>query len=246
METSPVPEEQTPAAVNHLGRMTGVLFNPKQTFTEIAERPSWIAPLVLLMILGTGVGVLLNAKMDWRTYIRQEAEKNQRFEQLSEEQKEAVVSRQAGIVPYFTYAMGVVSTPVMILLFALIYWGAMNLLHGASLNYRTAFSVSTHAMMPLAILNVLAMVVLFLKDRGDVDPQNMVAENVGAFFSADAPKWLVALGSSFDLFWIWCLALTAVGFSAAAPKKIKPGAAFATVFGLWGLWVCGKVAWALL
>jgi len=246
METTPVPEEKTSAAVNHLGRLMGVLFNPQETFAEIVRRPSWVAPLVLLMILGTGVGVLMNAKMDWHAYIRQEAEKSPRFEQLSEEQKESAISRQAGMMPYISYAMGVINTPLLILGFALIYWGAMNLFHGAAMRYGTAFAVSAHAIMPLAILNVLAMVVLFLKGRGEVDPQNMVAENVGAFLSADAPKWLSALGSSLDLFWMWCLALAAVGFSAAEPKRIKPGAAFGTVFGLWAVWVACKVAWAVL
>ncbi|MBZ5526406.1 MAG: YIP1 family protein [Acidobacteriia bacterium] len=246
METIPMPGEETPAAVNHLGRLIGVLFNPKETFAEIARRPSWIAPLALLVILGTGVGVLLNAKMDWHAYIRQEADKNPRFEQLSEEQKENAISKQVGITPYFVYGAGVLNVPILLLVFALIYWGAMNLFHGAGLRYGTAFAVTAHAMTPLAILNILALVVLPMKGRGEVDPQNIVAANVGAFLGADAPKWFSSLGGSLDLFWIWCLALAAVGFSAAVPKKIKPGAAFGTVFGLWAVWVACKVAWAAL
>src|SRR2546426_7422011 len=54
-----------------------------------------------------------------------------------------------------------------------------------------------------------------LKSYGDVDPENIVAANVKAFLSGDAPKWLGALGSSLDLFWIWCMVLAAIGFTAA-------------------------------
>jgi hypothetical protein len=246
METTPVPDAKTSVAVNHLGRLIGVLLNPQETFAEIVRRPSWIAPMALLVILGTATGALLNSKMDWNAYIRQEADKNPRFEQLSQEQKESAISKQAGITPYFVYGAGVLNVPILLLAFALIYWGAMNLFHGAALRYGTAFAVTAHAMTPLAILNILALVILPLKARGEVDPQNIVAANVGAFLSTDAPKWLSSLGGSLDLFWIWCLALAAVGFSAAEPKKIKPGAAFGTVFGLWAVWVACKVGWAAL
>jgi hypothetical protein len=37
------------------------------------------------------------------------------------------------------------------------------------------------------------------------------------------------------------MALVALGFSAANPKKIKPAGAFLTVFGMWTVWVLGKV-----
>lgn len=246
METTPVPGAEAQAAVNHLGRLSGVLLNPQATLAEIARRPSWIAPLVLLVILGTWLGAMLNAKMDWASYIRQEAEKSPRFEQLSEEQKQSAVSRQAGIMPYFSYAPGVLNVPILLLGFALIYWGALNLFYGAGLRYGTVFALTAHAMVPLAIVNILAFVILPMKGRGEVDPQNIVAANAGAFLSGDAPKWLASLGSSLDLFWIWCLALAAAGFSAASPKKIKPGSAFATVFGLWAVWVLCKVGWAAL
>ena len=246
METTPVPAAEAPAALNHLGRLSGALFNPKTAFAEIARRPSWIAPLALLMILGTAVGALLNARMNWADYIRQEGEKNTRFARLSEAEKERVVESQSKYAAYFSYASGVVNTPLLFLIFALLYWGAFNLFCGADLRYGTSFAITAHAFLPLAIQGVLALIILPLKTIGEVDPQNLVASNVAAFLSEDAPKWLAALGGSLDLFWLWCFALVVLGFSAANPKKIKPGTAFATVFGLWAVWVLGKVAWAAL
>ncbi|OLC88693.1 MAG: hypothetical protein AUH88_00510 [Acidobacteria bacterium 13_1_40CM_4_61_5] len=70
--------------------------------------------------------------------------------------------------------------------------------------------------------------------------------NVAAFLADDAPKWLSTLGQSLDLFWIWCLALVAIGFAAASPKKIKTGSALGTVFGIWLIWVLARVGWAAL
>jgi hypothetical protein len=73
-----------------------------------------------------------------------------------------------------------------------------------------------------------------------------VATSLKAFLPDDAPKVLAALGSSLELFWIWVLVLIAIGFAAANPKKIKLGASLGIVFGLWAIWVLGKVAWASL
>ena len=74
--TMPAPEAQAP--INHFGRLIGVFVSPKQTLASIAERPSWLAPLVLLVVLGTSVGALLNTKMNWGEYIRHKAEENAR------------------------------------------------------------------------------------------------------------------------------------------------------------------------
>jgi hypothetical protein len=91
----------------------------------------------------------------------------------------------------------------------------------------------------------LAIIILLIKPRGEVDPEHFLASSLAAFLPDDAPHWLEALGQSLELFWIWTLALVAIGFSAANPRKIKPAGAFLTVFGISAVWVCGKVVWAM-
>ena len=240
----PAPEAQAP--INHFGRLIGVFFSPKQTFASIAERPSWVAPLLLMVILGTCAGGLLNTKMNWGEYIRHKAEESPRFAQLSEEQKDQALAGQIKFWSSFSYVIAVVAVPLSALCFSLIYWGAFNLFRGAGLRYGSAFGITTHAFLPTAIANILALIILPLKSYGDVDPESMVATSLKAYLPDGAPKPLAALGSSLELFWIWFLVLAAIGFAAANPKKIKPGASFGIVFGLWAIWVLAKVAWAAI
>jgi hypothetical protein len=199
-----------------------------------------------MAILGTAVGALLNTKMNWGDYIRHKAEESPRFAQLSEGQKEQALGPQVKFWSTFSYATGAVIVPISVLCFTLIYWGAFNLFCGAGIRFKTAFGLTAHAFLPKTIQSILAMIILPMKSFGDVDPENIVAANVKAFLSEGAPKWLGSLGSSLDVFWIWCMALAAIGFSAANPKKIKPATAYSVVFGLWGVWVLAKVAWAAL
>jgi hypothetical protein len=177
--TMPAPEAQAP--VNHFGRIIGVFVSPKQTFASIAERPSWLAPLVLLVVLGTSVGALLNTKMNWGEYIRHKAEENARFSQLSEEQKDQAVAGQIKFGSNFSYGAAVVAVPILTLFYSLIYWGTFNLFSGAGLRYGTAFGVTTHAFLPTAIANILALIILPLKSYGDVDPENIVATSLRAY-----------------------------------------------------------------
>jgi hypothetical protein len=248
MATTPVsaaaPDAQPP--INPFGRMIGIFFSPKKTFAQIAERPNWLVPLLLMAILGTVVGAMLNTKMNWGDYIRHKAEESPRFAQLSEEQKDQALAPQIKFWSKFTYCVGAIGVPLAALFFALIYWAAFNLFTGAGLRFGSAFGITTHAYLPTIIQSILAMIVLPMKRFGEVDPESIVATNVKAFLSEGSPKWLQALGSSLDLFWIWFMVLAAIGFAAANPKKIKPGTAYSVVLGLWGVWVLAKIVWAAI
>ncbi len=238
MATTPTPAPEEQASANHFGRIIGVFFGPQKTFAEIAERPSWLAALLLMAVLGTVVGAMLNTKMNWSDYIRHKAEENAQFAQLSEEKKDQALAPQVKFWSKFTYCIGAVGVPISALFFSLLYWASFNLFSGAGLRYGTAFGITTHAFLPTIIQNVLAMIIL--------PPESIVATNVKAFLSEGSPKWLQALGSSLDLFWIWFMVLAAIGFAAANPKKIKSGTAYSVIFGLWGVWVLAKVVWAAI
>jgi hypothetical protein len=245
MSTAPVVNSEGQTEIGAVGRMTGVIVSPKQTFAEIARRPTWVAPFLILCVLSIVVSGLLAQKTDWRGFFERQMSRNSRFDQMPQDQKDRILESQVKYAPKFTYVIGVVGTIVFVLVVTLVYWGAFNLFNGAGLGFKTAFGIVSHAFVPLIISSVLAIIILTIKARGDVDPEHFLASNLGAFLPDPSPKWLEALGQSVELFWIWTMALVAIGFSAASPKKIKPAGAFVTVFGIWAIWVCGKVVWAL-
>jgi hypothetical protein len=240
-ESQPTGQPETGA----LGRMTGVIVSPTRTLGEIARRPTWVVPFLTLWVLSIVVSGLLAQKTDWRNFFERQMSKNSRFDQMPQDQKDNILEKQVQYGPKFAFAIGAIFTPIFVLFITLVYWGAFNLFNGAALTFKTTFGIVSHAFVPLIISSLLAIVILLIKPHGDVDPEHFLASSLGAFLPDDAPKWLEALGQSLELFWIWTMALVAVGFSAASPKKIKPAGAFLTVYGLWAVWVLGKVAWAM-
>lgn len=239
---TPALEPQTP--INHFGRMAGALFDPRTTFEEVVRRPSWIAPVILLTILGLGVSALMAQKVNWERVVAQRIEQSPQGQQLSPEQRERQIAVGVKVAHVVVYVSGAIGTLIFILLLTAIFLGAFNLLAGAGVRFSTAMGITSHAVMPYAISSVLALIVLSLKSADTLDPEHLLATNLGALVSSDAPKWLEKLAASVDVFSIWVLALLAVGFAAANPKKVSRGKALGIAFGLYLVFRCVVVGWA--
>ena len=243
-ESRPAPEPQ--ASISPFGRIVGVLFSPKVTFEDIARKPSWLLPVILLAILGCIVAIGLNQKMNWREYVMQQIEKSPRAAQLSAEQKEQQANAGAKISPYITYIFGIPAPIIVVLIVSGIMVLAYNLLAAAGVTYRTALGIVAHAYVPVLLGNILFLVVLFLKAPGTLDLDNPVATNLAAFLPEGTPKWLDAAAKNVDIFIIWITLLIAVGFAAASPRKLKGGKAYTIAFAMLIVWIVCRMGLAFV
>jgi hypothetical protein len=243
---TPMPEVQPQAKISSVSRLFGVLFSPKPTFEDIVRKPTWLLPVILMVILSAVVAFGINQKMNWREYVGQQIEKSPAAAQLSNEQKEQRIESGAKLAPTFTYAFGIPAPVVVVLLITLILWGAYNLLGGANVNFKTALGIVSYAYVPILVANLLFIIVLFLKPYGTLDLQNPVATNLAAFLPEDSGKWLLALGKNIDIFVLWVTALVAVGFGAANPKKLKGGKPYTIAFGMLAVWIILRVGAAFI
>lgn len=240
----PAPEPQP--SISPFGRIIGALFSPKPTFEDIARKPSWLLPVILLAILGCIVAIGLNQKMNWREYVAQQIEKSPRAAQLTPEQKEQQITVGAKFAPYSAYIFGVPAPIIVILIVAGVMLGAYNLLAGAGVTYKTALGIVSHAFVPVILGNILFLVVLFLKPSGTLDLDNPVATNVAAFLPEGMPKWLDAAAKNIDIFVIWITLLIAIGFAAANPRKLKGGKAFTIAFTMLAFWIICRMGLAFI
>jgi hypothetical protein len=72
--------------------------------------------------------------------------------------------------------------------------------------------------------------------------QNPVATNPGYFMNPSDNVFLYSVASALDIFMIWTLALTAIGFTCVS--KVKRGTSFAIVFGWWAFFSLAGAALA--
>jgi hypothetical protein len=246
MATTPVPVPEAQASISPFGRVIGVFFSPGKTFEDIVRKPSWLLPLLLTTILSIGVSVAINQRINWREFMSQQIEKSPRAAQLSAEQKQQQIEGGAKFTPVFTYAIGALGPILGVLTIGLVMWGAYSLLGGASTNFSTAFSITTHAFLTGLVSSPLFILILYLKPFGTADLENPIAANLAAVLPQDSAKWLVALAKSFDLFTFWTLILLAIGFAAVNPKRLKGAKSFTIAFTVWAVYVVCRVGWAFI
>jgi hypothetical protein len=121
-----------------------------------------------------------------------------------------------------------------------------NMLMDGKLKYRNALNIYSYATLPPGIVGSLVMMlVLYLKAPDEIDIQNPLAFNAGAFLPATSAAWLRSMMGSLDLFTFWTMFLLAIGFSRAIPK-MTTGKAFGAILIPWILWVLIKTGWAAM
>jgi len=246
MATIPVPAPEAQVSISPFGRVLGVLFSPGKTFEDIVKKPSWMLPIVLTTILSIAVSFSIDQRINWREFMSQQIEKNPRAAQMSAEQKQQQIEGGAKFSPAFTYGIGLLGPILGALVVSLVMWGAYSLLGGASTNFGTAFSITSHAFLTGLISSPLFILILYLKPYGTADLENPIAANLAAFLPDDSAKWLVALCKSFDIFTFWTLILLAIGFATVNPKKLKGSKTYTIAFGVWAAFVACRVGWAFI
>jgi hypothetical protein len=247
MSTTPVmaPEApQAPGPIDHLGRIIGVFFSPKATFEDVARRPTWAIPVVLMTILGIGVAFVMNQKVDWRDVASKRIEESPRAANLTAEQKEQQIAMSAKISPAAAYAFGALGPIFGVVIVAAVMLLAYNLIGGADAKFSVSMGIISHAFVVTILSTLFFILILYLKAPGTVDLENPVATNVGAFLPESTPKALMSLGKSIDIFSIWMLLLISLGFTAVNPKKLK-GKSLSIAIAVWAVYVACKMgaAW---
>lgn len=237
--TSPAQAPQPES--NSIARIFGVLFSPAETFRSIVRKPTWVLPLLVLVLLALLVVGIFGKRGGWPSYLQKQMASNSRFQQLTPQQQQQQISLALKYTPAFAYAEVAVVVPLAVVIIAAILMATFNLVHGTQIKYKTAMSIVSYAWVPGIISGLLGIVIISMKDPATVDLQNIVAANASAFISTEAARWKIMLLSSVDIFTFWEMILMAIGFGVAAPRKLTTGKAFASIFVIWIIWVAIKV-----
>jgi len=240
MTSAALPTPEASESVSSISRVIGALFNPKPTFASIVRRPTWVAPFILVCLVGVSVTWFFGLRVGWRGFMEKQiassASAQRQFESMTPEQREQAIEQRAKYAPAFGYAITTLGTVIVFLILAGIFMAIFNM-SGAQMKFGTSFAIVAYAWLPWVIHGLLGILTIFLKDPSTVDLQNLVASNPGALLSDDSSKVLVSALGALDIFSFWAMILLGIGYSATNPKKISFGKAFGYVFAMWLLFV---------
>jgi len=239
------PPESTPAPMSEFSRIAGVFFEPAKTFEDVAARPRWLVPLLLVIFMTVVYMVTFSQRIGWERMMRQRFESTSAGAQLTEEQKEQRVAMAARFAPIGGFAGALVGLPVTYLLESAILLGIVAGMLSAPVKFKQVFAVVCYSGL-LALISVpLSIAVMFLKNPDDFNMQNPLMFNPGAFLDPlSGSKFMYSLASSLDLFSFWAIFLVATGLKAAGGRRLSFGGALMAVIAPWAIYVLGKSALA--
>jgi hypothetical protein len=221
-----------------LGRLVGVLVSPEKTFRSIAERPTWVLALVVLVLLGVLVSELTFRRMDPEEIVRaQSSFSGQDLSPAEVDQRIEVVEKFGRFGQLFKV---VLLGPLVLLTIALLSWMALRLL-GAELSYTSSLSVTLHSFMPWALALLLSLPVVFSRQSitNAENQEGLLLSNLGVLATEDTGPAFRTVLASIDLFTLWTIVLLTLGLSNVG--RVSKGAAALTAIAIWGMYVFAKV-----
>ena len=231
----------TPAAAkaNPAARLAGVLFEPVTTLRSVAERPDWVVPLIVLVLLSLASTLVITGHLDLERTMREKmAGKNIPAEQMD---RQIEMGKK---IAKFTAPLVVVAIPITLAIVAAVFLLAFRMFGGEG-TFRQAFSVTVYSWMPLAIGGIVTTIIVATRGMVTQDEVvTMLRSNLGFLVDSHDHNILHTLLSQLDVFTIWTLSLFAIGYSFMS--RLSRAASAGIVIGMWMFVVLFKVAFAAL
>jgi Yip1 domain len=238
---------QSAPAKPFLSRLIGVFIEPGETFDDIARKPDFIAPLILLILVALAVVATMLAKIGMSRIIMQALTQSGRTANMDPAQLNQIVQKSAAIYRIVMPVSAVLVTAVLLLVVAGLGLLFLNGFFGQRVTFKEVFSVTCYSYLPSILGAVMAVAVVFFGDPDAFNPRSPAPTNPGYFMNPLTSSHAVfALMSSLDVLTFWFLILLAIGLSRVSRNKVKAGSIFMTYLGAWVLLVIAKVGFALL
>jgi len=225
------PASAEAAPRNFFSRLIGVYFSPGATFAEMAQAPRAIAPIIALTLLFIISGVLVSSRMPMDKLSEDRIQQQIASGQLTEERAEQQREGMRKIAPFMKFIIPI-STAIWAVVSVFAFAGLaklVSMMMGIENKYMPLVSVTTYTMLAVYIIStVIFAILLFIKPIDEFDWSNPVGSNLAALLAAlgvgGLSKFVKGLLSYVDVFYIWKVALIAIG-CAAVSHKLKPSSA---------------------
>jgi hypothetical protein len=228
------------------GRLLGVFMAPGRTFESIREKPSWVVPLILMVLLGVGVGLALQDRVDPTEIARVTMERmgmDPTPEQLEEMSRQS--ENQSPAVRVATTAFGALANAAFYAFLAAVFLVIFKLC-GSEMTFFQSLATSVHGMLPLglaALINIPLVLTRAEVRAEDVLAGGVLVSSPRLLAPEDAPVAASLLGS-LDFFVIWTVVLLIIGYRHVA--RVSTTTAAAAILVPWGLWVLGKAGFVAI
>ena len=212
-----------------------VFYEPGKVFDYVRKHRAWVAAFLAGLILFAAMFAYTVEQIGAENITRHALENNKFAAQMTQDQKDqAIANSGTPAGKGKTLAISIVGYAIFMLVFALLFMAIAGM-GGNRIKFSQALGTVSYSSWPIAVIkSLLSIVVIAMAaDKADLDPQHLLAFNVGAFLDkATAAKPLYALASAFDVFIFAQIALAAYGLGRVAQMSFTKA-----LVGIAAIWV---------
>ena len=227
------PLEQKP--LSQTERVVYTFIAPSKTFSDIRRSASWWIPWVLMAIASYLLVSVVDKKIGMEKVVENQMtlspKQAEKLDQLPPDQRAAQMQTIVKFNRTIAYVYPVVAL-IFVAIIAGVLMGTFNLGLGAALTFHQCMAISMYAFLPGILKALIAILAISLGGGEGFTFQNPVASNLGALVDPSS-HFLYSVASSIDVFNIWILVLTGLGYSCLT--RVKRGTCMAVVFGWWAV-----------
>ena len=218
-------------------RIVNTFADPPKTFTDLKRYPTWWVPWLLLSVFSYLLVFAVAQKVGFeqvsQNQLRLNRRQAERMEQMPPEQRARALQLSVTITKAISYCFPIVLL-ISLAVIAVVLMVTFNFGLGQEIGFPESMAVVTYAHLPGIIKGVLAAVSLYAGASPEgFNFENPLASNLGALIDVSEHPLLYRMGSAVDVFTIWVLILTGIGF--ACVSKLKRSTSLAVVFGWYAL-----------
>lgn len=227
---SPLPEKHS----NPFSRIVGVLTSPSQTFAEIARRPDWVVPALVMVVISYISVFIMSKRVDFETVYREAFE----AQHIPPQQQEQMLRWAVAFGRAIMYVSPLLAVGGVVVAAALLFLGLRLL--GGQLTFLQAFAVTIYSWMPHVIAGIIALIVGMTRKSFTVEElQTLVHSNPAFLVHLKTQPMMFNFLSSLDVFSVWTIVLLVIGLSIAS--NLSKAKTAGVVIVLWAVFVLFKV-----
>jgi Yip1 domain len=242
-----------PARLGPLQRFFGALFSPGPTFDDVNRKPTWIFPILIIILLSVAFTFFLTTYFaeGWQDFMRKALE--DRASRSGQPMSEQDMADAIRIGTLMSYAIAIFGGVIYYLFLSGIFTLSMMFIQ-AQTTFKKIFSVVLWSAAATSAVQTIVMVASALtvdsESRREFNPRtigSLSPTNLAAFLPSDTSSAVLAAASAIDIFSIWFLILLVIGFAAiGGSRNITTARTARMVFGLWVGAILLRAAWGAL
>lgn len=241
---APSPVLEAAPRLSEGARIINTFVAPSKTFTDLRRSAAWWGPFLLMVIVSTIFVYTAGQKIGFRKIMENQMQAQPRaqarLESLPADQRERQMDAGAKFTGVISYCFPIILL-IMWLIIATAMFATFKVAAGAQVSFGISLAIVIYAALPLTLKTVLGIVSVLAGINPDsFSFQNPIATNPGYFLNPADGVFMYGVATALDVFMIWTLVLTAIGFTCVS--KVKKGTAFAIVFGWWAILTLGTTA----